>query len=257
MVAEIYIGTPDLYWDTRSPTVMPYRKEQFVNGEIYHITLRALDDNLIFKDTDDYYRGIFSIYEFNNTKPVEIWLRRKQRKQEKTLGHPMSQRDARDVLVDVLTFCFMPNHIHLLLKQLKDKGITEFMRKVGIGYAKYFNTKYERKGYVFQNRFNAVHIKNDGQLKIVFNYIHTNPLSLIERGWKKTGIKEPKKATEFLENYKWSSYQDYIGMKNFFSVSERNFMLKIMGGQEGIKEFINNWLNYKKELNEFNNLFLE
>ena len=58
---------------------MPYRKEQFANGEIYHIILRGLDDNLIFKDTNDYYRGIFSIYEFNNASSVTIQARRKVR----------------------------------------------------------------------------------------------------------------------------------------------------------------------------------
>ena len=55
---------------------MPYRKEQFSNGEVYHLTTRAIDDNLIFKNTDDYYRGIFSIYEFNNDKPTTIQARR-------------------------------------------------------------------------------------------------------------------------------------------------------------------------------------
>lgn len=58
---------------------MPYRKHQFVKGEIYHIILRAIDDTIIFKDDNDYYRGIFSIYEFNNANPVTIQLRRKQR----------------------------------------------------------------------------------------------------------------------------------------------------------------------------------
>ena len=62
---------------------MPYRREQFINDEIYHIVLRAIDDNLIFKDDDDYYRGIFSIYEFNTTKPITIRERRKIREQFK------------------------------------------------------------------------------------------------------------------------------------------------------------------------------
>jgi hypothetical protein len=62
---------------------MPQRKEQFVTGEIYHIVVRALDDNLIFRDTNDYFRGIFSIYEFNNAKPVNISIRRRDRAVEK------------------------------------------------------------------------------------------------------------------------------------------------------------------------------
>ena len=57
---------------------MPRRKEQFVNGEIYHIIVKGIDENLIFKDIDNHYRGIFSIYEFNNTKPVVIFKRRRE-----------------------------------------------------------------------------------------------------------------------------------------------------------------------------------
>jgi len=240
---------------------MPYRKQQFTNDEIYHIILRAIDDNLIFKDTDDYYRGIFSIYEFNNVKPIEIWLRRKQRKREKALGGPSSQFRAfsqfREKLVDILAFCFMPNHIHLLLKQIKENGITQFMRKVGTGYAGYFNRKYQRKGYVFQNRFLAARIKDNAQLKIVFTYIHTNPISLIEPKWKEIGIKDSKKVIKFLEDYKWSSYPDYINKKNFSSVTERELMLKIMEGEEGCKSFVENWVKYKEEIAKFSDLFLE
>ena len=98
--------------------IMPYRKEQFINGDIYHITTRAIDNNLIFKDINDYYRGIFSIYEFNNANSTEIWRCRRERiaekKKSKVLedGLPtLFQVDKRDKLVEVLAFCFMPNHI--------------------------------------------------------------------------------------------------------------------------------------------------
>jgi len=62
---------------------MPTAKTPLVNSEIYHISDRAVGDSVIFKDEDDYYRGIFSLYEFNNDELVDIWLRRKQRKAEK------------------------------------------------------------------------------------------------------------------------------------------------------------------------------
>lgn len=236
---------------------MPYRKEELINEEVYHVILRGLDDSLIFKDNDDYYRGIFSIYEFNNSIPVEIWLRRKKRKKEKELGDPFSQQVKRDLLVDILAFCFMPNHMHLLLKQVSDNGITKFMRKVGAGYGGYFNRKYQRKGYVFQNRFLSVHVRDDNQLKVVFNYINANPISLIEPNFKEMGIHYPGEAIEFVEKYKWSSYQDYLDIKNFPSVTEREFMNNIIGGAIGCKEMLKDWVTYKKELTEFSNLFLE
>lgn len=237
---------------------MPHRKEQFVNGEIYHVILRGIDDNLIFKNINDYYRGIFSIYEFNNTRSVEILKRRREiqamKKKFKNRGERVSViSDDRDKLVEVLAFCFMPNHIHLLVEQLKNDGITKFMRKLGAGYGGYFNQKYSRKGYVFQNRFSAVHIKNNQQLRIIFAYIHTNPVALTESYWKERGIKNPIKVINFLENYKWSSYQDYIGKKNFPSVTERNLILKLMEGKRGCKKSVNHWVRYKGEVGKFTN----
>ncbi len=240
---------------------MPYRKEQFANDEIYHVILRGLDDNLIFKDTNDYYRGIFSIYEFNNAKPVEIRKRRqarhKEKKKEKS-GDPFSAvPEKRDRFVDVLCFCFMPNHIHLLLKQLKDEGITRFMRKVGAGYGRYFNTKHKRKGYVFQNRFRSVYIEDDDQLRTIFNYIHANPISLIEPDWKESGIKDMDKTKSFLEDYKWSSYGDYVGKNNFLSVTERDFVSEFMGGLNECRRSLGDWMEYKKALGAPKDIFLE
>ena len=103
---------------------MPYRREQFVNGEIYHIIIRRIDNNLLFKDIDDHYRGIFSIYEFNNANPVNIGKRRRDIQVAKkifrekfVLGREKSGRgraspgsssvsDLRERLVDVFLFLF-------------------------------------------------------------------------------------------------------------------------------------------------------
>ncbi|TSC94159.1 MAG: putative transposase [Parcubacteria group bacterium Licking1014_1] len=243
---------------------MPYRKQKFTNDEIYHIVSRGIDDNLIFKDINDYYRGVFSIYEFNTINPITIQRRREARARfKKARGGPSSTTDSivediRDRMVDIIAFCFMPNHIHLLLKQLKDNGITKFMSKVGTGYAGYFNRKYKRKGYVFQNRFKDVHIEDDSQLLAVFNYIHANPISLIEPNFKEQGIKNysTEEIVKFLENYKWSSYKDYIGEQNFPSVTERDFLLEAIGGAKGCKEVIKNWV-INKEIKKANELFLE
>ena len=241
---------------------MPYRKRQFANSQIYHVVMRGIDENLIFKNLDDYYRGIFSIYEFNTTKPVVIRDRRKARAYIKKLleqkkKNSVSVVDLRDKLVEVLAFCLMPNHLHLLLRQLKDNGVTKFMTKVGTGYGGYFNRKYSRKGYVFQNRFVTVHVKNDEQLRIVFAYIHTNPISLVEPKWKEKGIHNFQKVIEYLKIYRWSSYSDYIGVKNFPSVTDRRFILETMGGEEACKEFIENWIKYKGKIREFAELALE
>jgi len=240
---------------------MAYRKEKFENEDIVHITLKGVDGNLIFKDLDDYFRGIFSIYEFNNSKSVSIKDRRIaiKRLKKKTRGRTSGQflEDKRDKLVEILVFCFMPNHIHLLVRQTKDNGITEFMRKIGTGYGGYINRKYKRQGHVFQSSFNAVKIKTDEQLKVVFAYIHTNPLSLKYPKWKEIRIENLEEAVKFLESYKWSSYLDYIGIKIFPSITERGFITKLMGGERGCRDFIKYWIEYKGEPEKHYDLFMK
>ena len=229
-----------------------------VNNEMYHVVFRAVGDAQIFIDKDDHYRGLFSIYEFNNKNFVSIYKRRLQRIKEKARRGPTpSDLDNRDVFVEILCFCFMPNHIHLLLKQVKENGISQFMQKVGTGYASYFNKKYKRKGHLF-NKFKAIHIKTNDQLKNVFVYIHCNPLSLIEPGWKERGVKNYKKAVNFLEKeYKWSSYFDYIGIKNFPSVTYREFLTNVMGDEMRCSEIVKSWIKHKKEMKDFGNVALE
>lgn len=151
----------------------------------------------------------------------------------------------------------MPNHLHLLIRQIKEGGIIKFLSKVGTGFAGYFNRKYHRKGYVFQNRFGAVYIKDDEQLKVVSAYIHSNPISLIEPKWKELGIKNSRKCLEFLENYKWSSYLDYIGKTNFPSVTDRKFLLELMNGEVACKNFVEDYLKYRGKIKGFDELALE
>ena len=263
---------------------MPRKPRQFVNGEIYHIVLRRAGNELFFGDTDDYYRGVFYVYECNTTKLIKIRERRRARAKfketlkkiieadtgqtrdnlkEKKIEKVLIWKDERDRLVEVLAFCLMPNHIHLLVRQLKEGGISKFIQKIASGYASYFKNKYgiKLKGHFFQDRFEAVHVKTDEQLKVVFVYIHTNPISLIEPKWKEYGIEKPEKVIKFVENYKWSSYSDYIGKKNFPSVTEREFILKVIGGEKGCREWVERWIKHKAEIKKlmekFSNLALE
>jgi len=232
---------------------MPYRKEKFENGDIVHVILRGIDGNIIFRDKDDYFRGIFSIYELNNLKPTEVRVRRRIRIQFKKTNNcggrtSATFADKRERMVDILCFCFMPNHIHLLLKQVKDNGITEFMRKIGTGYGGYINRKYKRQGHVFQSSFNAVKITTDEQLRIVVAYIHTNSLSLNYPKWKEIGIENPQEALDFLKESKeskWSSHLDYMGIKNFPSVTQREFILDLFGNLKKYQEFIEDYIFWK------------
>ena len=186
---------------------------------------------------------------------MEISIQRRKRKLQKVRGEPFS--DARDLLVEILAFCLMPNHIHLLIRQLKDNGISQFMRKFGAGYAAYFNKKYKRMGHLFQGRFHAIHIKNDRQLMTVFVYIHANPISLIEPNWKELGIKNSKAVLKFIESYKWASYGDYLWENNFPSVTQRDFISGLMDGKNGCRNIVNGWVEHKRKLTDWDIVGIE
>jgi len=247
---------------------MPCRKEKFENGDIVHIILRSTEGIKIFKDANDYFRMIFSIYEFNNTNPVLIRERRrtidhfKKFSRGETFRGPTSVSflnldGNRDRMVDVFCFCFMPNHVHLLVRQIKDRGITEFIRKIGTGYGGYFNRKNKRKGHLFQDVFKAIKIETNEQLMTVVSYIHTNPLSLRYSRWKEIRLDKPEEATKYLQDFKWSSHLDHIGIQNFPSVTQRDFILELFGGAEKYKEFIFNYMSQKGESKEMFEIFLE
>ena len=94
---------------------------------------------------------------------------------------------------------------------------------------------------------------------VVANYIFTNPIALIEPEWKEHGIRKHsvKEVMKFLENYKWSSYQDSIGIKNFNSVTQRDFLLEMVGEEKGYKNVVEDWITGKKDLAKYDKLFLE
>ena len=150
----------------------------------------------------------------------------------------------------------MPNHYHLLLAPCVENGISKFMKKVNMGYAKYFNEKYKRSGALFEGRYKSVVIKNDAHFLHIPYYIHANPLDLIMPEWREKKIDDYKKAAKFLENYRWSSFPDYIGKKNFPSVTQRDFLLGFFDGPEQYKKDVLRWLK-EIEIDQIKDLVLE
>lgn len=229
---------------------MPSKRPQFVNGEIYHVFNRGVEKRNIFQQISDYFRFIFCLYELNDKNLVKMRDRIKERKARKYTGATRAIK--RRPLVETIAFCLMINHYHLVLRQLVDNGISLFMKKLGDSYVGYFNQKYNRKGMgsLFQGRFKAVRIKTNDQFINLICYIFTNPVELLEKTWKETGIRNPKKAIKHLKSYRWSSYLDCIGKENFPSVTRRDFLLKVFRGADNLKKFVESWVFYKAELNK-------
>ena len=223
-------------------------KQNIVVGGIFHVLNRGVDQRNIFLDDQDNFRFLHNLFEFNDTEPVinlGHFLKRNQYIDfvNRYIG---KKPQPRKLLVEILAFCLMPNHFHLLLRQLEDGGITMFMRKLGVGYANYFNTKYNRKGTLFQGRYKAIHVSQEAHFIHLPYYIHFNPLDLIMPGWREGAIDNYGAAIKFLELYRWSSHLDYTGVKNFPSITQREFLLDILGGAKNYKETVERWL---KEMN--------
>lgn len=238
---------------------MPIKRPPVVTGEIYHIVVRAVEGTKLFRDQRDDFRMIHDLFEFNDQKAVSSYYRQEQKLTRTVLVSLRGRHRNRECLVEVLAFCLMPNHVHLLVRQLRDGGISKFMRKIGAGYGGYYNKKYKRSGHLFQGKYRIVHIKDDKQLITVFVYIHTNPVAILAPNWKEEGIKgvELRKVIKFIENYRWSSYSDYLGKKNFPSVTSKEFLLETVDGIKEGQRFVNDWLQFKKELADLPEVAIE
>lgn len=220
------------------------RKIVLVNDEIYHILNRGVEKRLTFTDKREFQRVIDAIrfYRFANL-PFKLSKFFNISHDERMKILEKVERENRK-LVEILSFCLMPNHFHLLLKQLLNNGITDFMSKFSNSYAKYFNTKHERIGPLFQGRFKAVHIQTDEQLIHVSRYIHLNPAvsSLIE--------------AEQLKNYPWSSYPEFLGLTPT-KISNKELVLSFFRSKDKYEEFVMDQVDYGKKLNQIKHLTLE
>lgn len=208
-------------------------------------------------EEQDYLRCIHDLWEFNDRQPAanpyyktrysEVGLPKLSR----TMLGKLPKRAPRQLLVKIHAFCLMKNHFHLFIEPLSDTGMTEFMRKLGTGYTNYFNQKYERSGALFQGLFKAVQVDQESHFLHLPYYIHCNPLDYKFHSWRERKIKESGNALRFLENYRWSSFPDYIGKKNFPSVTQRDFLNQFLGKHDwrsAMKQWLDNM--YAAEIDE-------
>lgn len=216
-------------------------REKIITGNIYHALNRGVDKRNIFMDEADRFRFVHDLFEFNNIEAINN-LTYYFNNNPKVIARPYIERKPRKLLVEILAFTIMPNHYHLILRPLFDNGITLFMKRLNMGYARYFNEKYERNGALFQGRYKSIAVTNEAHFIHLPYYIHLNPLDLIAPEWRKRELKNYKKAVEFLKSYRWSSHLDYLGIKNFPSVTSREFLLEFFGGTKEYQRKTEDWL---------------
>lgn len=225
------------------------QKPQFTKNQIYHIYNRGVEKRDVFTEDENYLRFIHDLFEFNDENPAPnlTYHLTYKKEQYKEVELPyIVKKGPRKLLVEILVFTLMPNHFHLLLRQKKENGIVKFMQKLGTGYTNYFNKKYDRVGSLFQGRFKAVLINEEAHFTHLPFYIHTNPLDLNYGNGSSASI-DWRRQMEFLENYRWSSFLDYIGKKNFPSLTSREFLLEFWSGEKEYRKEIGKWLRERDE----------
>ena len=134
-----------------------------VTGQKYHVYNRGVDKRVIFSDKSDYLRFYLSMDYFNCVDVTTEFNRASTQKNKQE-----------DKLVQLHAYCLLNNHFHLIIEQLKDGGISEFMKRVSVGYTGYFNEKNNRLGSLFQGTYKRVHIKTDEQANYLFAYVNEN-----------------------------------------------------------------------------------
>jgi putative transposase len=166
----------------------PRRKSR---GGIYHIMLRGINRQTIFEDERDKYRLLETIEKFKEKSNFELY-----------------------------SYCFMDNHIHLLLKETEEP-VSLIIKRISASYVYWYNNRYERCGHLFQDRFKSEAVETIPYFLTVLRYIHQNPL-------------KAQIATNVFE-CRWTSIKEYLGNSSIVDIdfalnllsSDRNKALQI------------------------------
>lgn len=175
------------------------RNVPVISDTFYHVYNRGNLRQELFRDRSDYVRFVFLILYLQSTLSL-TQTNRSVSNYIKKGSFGVSKGDLAEILeqrfVEVHNFCIMPNHFHMTIKNLTDDGLSRYMHKIANAYGKYFNTKYDQSGHVFQGTYKTIIIETDNQLDYLSAYVHRNPHELSK--WKDNAF-----------DYPWSSYQDY------------------------------------------------
>ncbi len=225
------------------------RKDNFVEGECYHIYNRTIANYRVFSDERNAKYLLRAFLLANSTKSSEAFkcLRNNQPKATFDvafgLGKALETLKQGEKIVDLLCFAIMQDHYHLLLKERRENGIIDFVRKCDISISKYINIRNNRRGSLFESRFKSKHIDSNEYLVHSSVYMHLNPLDIISgKEWREHKLQNWEEIRKPIFDYPWSS------LKSFFEPSSENSLLS---GQEIITEQFKNKEEYEEFLKDW------
>lgn len=223
---------------------MPGRKDPIITGETYHVFNRGIAKGVTFSSNHEYGRAVATISYYSFPK-IRYSLSRLFRFDTIRRNEILATLDFRNKPVQVQCYCLMPNHFHLVIKQLADGGISKFFSDIQNSYTRYYNTLHNRDGSLFLNQFKAVQIETENQLIHVSRYIHLNPFV--------AGI---VKELDNLPGYPWSSLSDYVD-ENKSNFVETDPVLGLFRSPNAYKKFVFDQANYARNLKRNEKLLLD
>ena len=220
---------------------MPRKPRNLEVGKMYHVMNRGVERRKIYLKNQDYYRFILGLEFFNRADILtKLWelIAQVGHKDSITARLLRERQLASNPLAELRAFALMPNHFHLIVREIQEGGIGELMKRLG-GYSTYFNSQHDRVGSLFQSRYKSVEITSTEQMIATFVYVHTNPVELVEKGWKDFDVKDAKKA---INGYRWSSYHDYVGEQRYPETIDKTQYLELLGGNQGCRKVVEEWI---------------
>ena len=193
---------------------------------IYHVTNKSIADFVTFNNEEEFMRMIIAIRYYRSKKPIMSLS------QFLKLAQPnFKENDPHSV--NILAYCLMPTHIHLLLKEIEENGISKFINNTFNSYARYFNLKHKRKGPLWEGKSKKIKINSDEQLLHTTRYIHLNPVTAYL-------VNKP-------EDWPYSSYHEYM---NDIDAEDRicKYSNEIDMGREQYMKFAEDQIPYQREL---------
>ena len=223
--------------------IMPHRNLILANDNFYHIYNRGVGSIPIFKHKRDYKNFLDLLNYYRYKEPSISYSTYKKLNLELREAY-WKKLISQDILVDILVFSLMPNHYHLTLKQNMDNGIRDFISNVQNSHSKTFNLKHQRKGPLYESRFYSKYIETDEQLLHLSRYQHLNPVTgyLVE--------------IEQLEDFEWSSHGCYLNTKDLEYINT-SLILELAGGVENYRKFVEDQVDYQRELDKIKHLIIE
>ena len=206
----------------------------FAEDSYYHVFNRGVEKRDIFLEEEDY--TTLQSYLFRYLQPIEKVAEKYPDTPVRLYGKNLSEE------VELVAYCLMPNHFHLLLKQNTKDGISKLLKQLTNAYTLYFNQKNDRVGGLMQGRFRAAGIDNESLFIHLVRYIHLNPIA--------SGL------TQDLNYYRWSSYPDYLG-QTVDLPSSKSKILSYFPSVGAFKGFHEDQIDYAKDLEKIKHLSID